>query len=75
MTDKKGMFSSVGVWGGIGAGVSGIIAFLAAIAPLFGYSVAPEDQQTLVAALTGIGGAVSGLIAVYGRITATKVIK
>ena len=67
MTDKP-WYASRAVWGGI-------IAVLSAIAGAFGYMVTPEIQGELAAQITAIGGAVGGLLAVYGRVKATKSIK
>lgn len=66
--DTKGLLASKAVWGGI-------IAVLAGAAGIFGYTVSPEDVESVTTLVTGIGAAVGGLLAVYGRIRATKVIK
>lgn len=66
--DTKSMLSSRAVWGGI-------IAVLAGIANIFGYALAPADQAVLVDTVTGVVGSVGGLIAVYGRVTATRQIR
>lgn len=65
MEDFKGLFASKTVWGGI-------IALLAGIAGMFGYAISPEDATTVVDLLAGVGSAIGGLIAIYGRIKATK---
>lgn len=65
MEDVKSWLASRAVWGGI-------IAVLSALAGLFGYTVAETDQVALVEAIAGIGAAVGGVIAIWGRIKATK---
>lgn len=61
-------YKSKGVWGGI-------IACLAAVAGAFGYIVSPEDQAGLADAAVVVAGAVGGVLAVYGRVKATRVVK
>jgi len=65
--DTKGIFASKTVWGGI-------VALLAGGAAIFGYSVSEIDQASLTEAIAGIASAVGGIIAIYGRVTATKAI-
>jgi multidrug resistance efflux pump len=65
--DTKGIFASKTVWGGV-------VALLAGGTAIFGYSVSETDQASLVEAVSGIASAVGGLIAIYGRVTATKAI-
>jgi len=65
MDGVKGFFSSKGVWGGI-------IAVVAAGAGLIGYVVTPDDTLALKDHVTEIAAAVGGIIAIYGRVTATK---
>jgi len=67
MNDKP-WYASRAVWGGV-------IAVLSAIAGAFGYTVSPELQGELALQITAIGGSVGGLLAVYGRVKATKSIK
>lgn len=61
----KKWYASKGVWGGI-------VAVVAAIAAGFGYQLGPEAQGDLVTALAAIGGAVGGVVAVAGRVVASK---
>ena len=63
MEQSKPWYKSKTVWGGI-------VALLAGIAGIFGYSVGEEAQATVVESLLAVGSAVGGLIAVYGRVTA-----
>jgi hypothetical protein len=66
--DSKPWYASSGVWGGI----------LAVVAPLIGVllhkTVSSADITAVSDALAAIGGAVGGLIAVYGRVNATTTI-
>jgi len=61
----KGIFASKTVWGGV-------VALLAGIAAIFGYSFSEVDQTTLTEAIVGIASAIGGLLAIYGRVMATK---
>ncbi|MBM3482263.1 MAG: hypothetical protein FJX66_03065 [Alphaproteobacteria bacterium] len=65
MTDIKGFFESKAIWGGL-------IAFGAGIAALIGYSVSAEDQAQLVELIAGGVGVFGALVAIYGRIKASK---
>lgn len=65
MTDSKSLFLSRGVWGGA-------IAVLAALAGLVGYQVTPDQQAELVETGALIVSGIGGLIALWGRISATK---
>lgn len=65
MNNFKGMLSSKGVWGGL-------IVVLSALLGMFGYSIGLEDQQALVDAVSQLGAIIGGVLAIYGRITATK---
>lgn len=65
MNNFKGMLSSKGVWGGI-------IVVLSALLGAFGYTIGLEDQQALVDAVSQLGAMIGGVLAIYGRITATK---
>jgi hypothetical protein len=65
MDGIKSIFASKTFWGAIiavGAGVAGI----------FHYTVAAEDQAQLVDIIAGVGAGVGGLIAIWGRVTASK---
>ena len=68
MMDEKAWYTSKTVWGGL-------IAVGAAIAGGFGV-VVDADTQGQIADLVVVGvGAVGGLIAIYGRVKAGKIIK
>lgn len=64
-TDFKSALASKAVWGGIIAVVAGIVG-------LWGYSVSPADQASIVDAVSSIAAGVGGAIAIIGRILATK---
>jgi hypothetical protein len=61
----KTLFASKTVWGGI-------IALLAGVAGIFGYSIQPEDQVAAIEVGTALASALGGGVAIYGRIKATK---
>lgn len=65
MEDVKAWYQSKAVWGGL-------IAVLAAIAGVFGYTIGGEDQAALVEAISAAAGVVGGIMAVWGRVKATK---
>lgn len=65
MEDFKGMFASKTVWGGI-------VALLAGVLGILGYTIDATDQVTLVETATAIASAVGGVIAIYGRVKASK---
>lgn len=65
MEQTKSLLASKTVWGGI-------LVVVGAIAGMLGYTFAPEDQATVAAAIDNIVIAVGGLLAIWGRITATK---
>ncbi len=65
MNEQKPWYASMGVWGSA-------IAILAPLLSMLGYSMADADRQQLSVLLGGIGGAVAGIVALYGRVTATK---
>lgn len=67
MNDTKSWLASKTIWGGL-------IAVAAAVAGWFGYSLAAGDQATLVDALVSIGGAVGGILAIVGRVMASKTV-
>ena len=68
MEASKKWYESKGVWGGV-------ISVIAIILGVFGYNITPEDQQTIVASLAALGATVGSIVAVVGRVKATKQIK
>ncbi|SIR15570.1 hypothetical protein SAMN05880582_10752 [Rhizobium sp. RU20A] len=65
MIDMKNWYESKAVWGGI-------VAVGASLAGLFGVNLPEGTAHDVTEALTAIAGAVGGLIAVYGRLSADK---
>lgn len=65
MNDSKKWYQSKSVWGGI-------VALLAVLLGAFGYSIGDGDQSALIDSLSVIGGAVGSLVAIYGRVKASK---
>lgn len=65
LTDTKSIWASKTIWGGA-------IALLAALAGLLGYAITPEQQAELIETGSLIVSAIGGLIALWGRIAATK---
>lgn len=65
MEENKKWWESKGVWGGVLAVVGGLLG-------VGGYVLGPEDIETLSAAFASIGSAVGGILAVYGRVKASK---
>lgn len=70
MNDTKSMFTSKGVWGAILTIVAAGIPAVIHLAKLDG-KVAPADVNDLLQQALVLGG---GVLALYGRITATKTI-
>lgn len=74
MEETKAWYKSAGVWGGL-------IGFTAGVLNMAGYTITGADQAFLVdAAMKGVGMALAvvemggGVIAVWGRVRATKAI-
>ena len=65
MYDVKSFFASKTIWGGL-------IALVASAAAIWGYAITPADQAQIVELITGIGGIIGSVLAIYGRIVATK---
>lgn len=65
MEGTKGILASKTVWGGL-------LVVVAAVAGLFGYTFSVEDQVSVVELVERIVVAVGGLLAIWGRVTATK---
>lgn len=65
MNDTKPWYASTGVWGGI------IAVLTPLIGAFFHMTVSSADSAALADALAGIGTAIGGILAVYGRVTAT----
>ena len=67
MEDTKDWYLSKTIWGAL-------VAVGASVLQLGGLHVAVADQSAVADAATSIAGAVGGLLAVYGRLTATSTI-
>lgn len=67
MDQVKSWLASKTVW-------AGIIAFASSIAGLFNFNFGIEDQTVVLDAVWNIVTAISGVVAVWGRVTATKTI-
>ena len=65
MYDVKSFFASKTIWGGL-------IALVASAAAIWGYSITPADQAQIVELITGIGGIIGSVMAIYGRVVATR---
>lgn len=63
-TTKK-WYESKTIWGGI-------IALLGAAAGAFGYAVDADTQASIVDLVTVAGTALGGLLAIFGRVKASK---
>lgn len=68
MEDAKQWYYSKTIWGAL-------LAIGASALQMKGLQIAPADQATLVDSAVSIAGAVGGLLAVYGRISASAAIK
>jgi branched-subunit amino acid ABC-type transport system permease component len=65
---SKSLFRSKTIWGGI-------VALLAGVAGVAGYTVTPQEQQALEVLLTSLASAFGGVGAIYGRIVAQEKIQ
>jgi hypothetical protein len=65
MNDSKLWWQSRTVWGGL-------IAAFAGLASVAGLSLTDVDQTQLADAACAIASAVGGVLAIYGRVRATK---
>jgi hypothetical protein len=65
MDDIKGFFASKTVWAGLAAIVIGG-------APLLGWTISEDDARALTELAPQIGTVLTGLLGIYGRVTATK---
>jgi hypothetical protein len=63
--DYKGLLASKTVWGAA-------IAVIASVASLFGYSLTDGDQQAIIEIVSTLAASLGGLLAIYGRVKASK---
>ena len=68
MEDAKHWYYSKTIWGAL-------LAIGSSALQIKGLQIAPADQSTIVDSAVSIAGAVGGLLAVYGRVTASSAIK
>jgi uncharacterized membrane-anchored protein len=68
MEETKTILQSRAFWGGL-------VAVLSGVAGMIGYTVDADTQEGVVGLIMAIVGGVGGLLAIYGRVKATKKIK
>jgi len=68
MQGTKNILESKTIWGGI-------VVILAAAIGLGHYTISPEDQARLTELLTNGAAVLGGILAIYGRIVASKEVK
>ena len=68
MEDAKQWYYSKTIWGAL-------LAIGSSALQMKGLQIGAADQSTIVDSAVSIAGAVGGLLAVYGRVTASKPIK
>ncbi|WP_431321819.1 hypothetical protein [Rhizobium sp. YTU87027] len=68
MLDLKNWYSSKTIWGAL-------ISVVASVLHFAGIDLATTDKSQLVDSIANIAGALGGLLAVYGRVTAKAAIK
>lgn len=70
MTDT----SDVKPWWQSRAIIGSLVAIFAVVARLLGYNLANADELALIEAITTIAGVAGSVVALYGRVKATKTI-
>ena len=65
MTATKSLFASTTVWGGIVAVAAAVLGFL-------GYTFSEPDQAQVVEWIGSMAGMVGGVVAIVGRVRASK---
>ena len=65
MDDFNSIFASRTFWGGLLAIAAGVLGF-------FGWTLTADDQQALVDLGVGVAAALGGLVAIWGRVRASK---
>ena len=65
MDGWKSIFASKTFWGGV-------IAVFAGIAGFWGWTLTADDQQALIDLGVGIAASIGGVIAIWGRVKASK---
>lgn len=72
MPYRADSFSASLVWGRIGAGLLGIVAFILGV---FGYTMSPEDQASLETLIAGVIAGIGGGLALFSKIRESKKLK
>ena len=70
-TETKPITQSVTIWG---AALAAAAVLVPVCAKLLGFEVSGEDTQAIIDGVSVIGATVGSLIAIWGRIRATKTI-
>lgn len=65
LTGIKNLLSSKTIWGALLAVAAGGLS-------LAGYTISAEDQASLTELVSGAGATIGGILALYGRIKASK---
>ena len=65
MDDFKSLLASKTFWGGVIAVIAGILGF-------FGWTLSADDQQALIDLGVGIAASIGGIVAIWGRVKASK---
>lgn len=68
MNGDKKWYESKGVWGGL-------VTLVAAGAAIAGYTINDADVEQLTNLATALGAAIGGVLAIWGRVAASKPIK
>ena len=68
MEETKNILQSKAFWGGL-------VAVLSGVAGMIGYVIDLDTQEAITGLIMAIVGSVGGLLAIYGRVKATKKIK
>ena len=68
MDEQKSWWQSKTIW-------AGVIAIVEAIAGIFGISINDTTQKEIVDYIMVVASAISGLLAIYGRVNANKLIR
>ena len=65
MDGVKGFFESKAIWGGIAALAAGGVG-------IGGYTMSADDARQAILLVQGIMSSLAGLVAIWGRVKATK---
>ncbi len=68
MNGSKAWFASSTVWGGL-------VAIGAAVLGAFGYTLGLADQAQIAGIVATLGGIAGGVVAIVGRVRASKAIR